>query len=180
MTISVHEEVLPSVQKEFRVRDGGRMVVFNGVKLSFATSERMDSTRWTEIEIYVTEGGNFICHRVGVTAIIHDIGCIQTHGKRLPSIWDIKQDELKLEERVPCPVCQPDVQKLLKTSPASLVVETDRHWVSISETAQAMIKSLYTTRDGSKSLSSIASTAIMDAAEHNDEIYKAYTNVKIG
>lgn len=179
MTIEVHTETYPVYSPQWRVRDGGRLVSFEGYKLSEATSERDDSTRWTEIEIYRTEDGRYVAHRVGVTTLVHNMDCRVIISKKLPRTWEIKPDEFQLKDRVPCDVCRPDIELAMKTDPASLVAETDRHWVSISETANAMIESLYTSRQGSRSLSSIASNAIMQAAGRDPEIAKAYGDVRI-
>lgn len=169
----------PDLNEQFRIRDGGRIVTFRGVKLAEATSARPDSTRWTDLTIYRTDGGNFICHRIGVSEVIHVQGCIQADGRKYPGIFDIKDDELAADLRTPCSACRPDVKALLHSDPAALLIETDRHWVSVSETAAAMIQSLHTSRAGTRSLPTIAAGAVMEAAEKDPDIYEAYSDIRI-
>lgn len=160
--------------EHYRLRDGGRLVTFDGLLLASVTSERPDVSRWTEIEIYETRSGMLVVHRVGVSAIVHLQNCPQIGEKQLPGIADLKPDEFAIDSRDPCAVCRPDIQYLLTEDPASLRFERDRHWVGISDTAPSMIESLHSSRNGARALSSLATSAIETAAQANAEVHAAY------
>lgn len=51
-------------------RDGQEPLAFKGYFLGSASSRRgQDRPRWTEIDIYVTEGGSFVVHVMGHSEI---------------------------------------------------------------------------------------------------------------
>ena len=49
-------------------RDGDLNIKFTGHKIGFASSHDNDSVgRWTELTLYKTQGGKFICEQIGYT-----------------------------------------------------------------------------------------------------------------
>lgn len=55
--------------EHFVLKDGDRHVEFDGALLGHSTSERSGKSRWSEISIYRTRGGNFIVAGVGKTIL---------------------------------------------------------------------------------------------------------------
>lgn len=56
--------------EEFRVeRDGDSDLVFRGTQLAWVSSGNHDAPRWTELTVYRTEGGKYVCERVGCTEV---------------------------------------------------------------------------------------------------------------
>lgn len=163
--------------KRIQLRDGNRIVAFTGVKLASVSSEREDSLRWTEIDIYRSDAGRFILNRVGVSVVAHTIDCDQVQGKKRHGIDRLELDETPPKHREPCSACNPDILALLHTDPASLTFEEDRSWAAICDDAHSMIEALYTTRQGVRALSSLASSALADAASQDPVVAAAYNVV---
>lgn len=153
--------------QQWTLRDESRTVKFSGVKLASVSSGRDNRPRWTVIDIYRTAGGVFIGHRVGKSLIVHDVGCDNIPGKRLPGI---EKCETSIEDRVPCHICKPNIQKALQTDPASLRIEVDRYWTSVTESAEQLFNDLHTIRHGDRTLSYLATTLLTKAAEHDAQI----------
>lgn len=57
--------------QSYVVRNGIQEMEFVGVKLSHASTERDSSVRWTEIDIYRTQGGNYVIQTIGVSVVYH-------------------------------------------------------------------------------------------------------------
>jgi hypothetical protein len=170
-----YEEEHPLLQppSKFRVRDGSRMVAFEGTRLAYVTSQKPDSLRWTEMDIYRTTGGRFIAHRVGVSCVAHTVDCEVIKGKTLPSVVDMQPDEFGVDDREPCPVCRPDIRQGIADDPASIRGETDRPWAGVCDDAYSLINALHTRRNGTRSLSSLASALLAMAAENDAQISAA-------
>lgn len=164
--------------ERIEVRDGIRTVAFTGQELAFISSERATSRRWTEIAIYRTERGLYVAHRVGATCVAHRIDCITIKGKNLPSVLHVRPDELPVDKREPCDACNPDIMAEYAQDPASIRAEVDRHSAAISENAAALIASLHTNQNGIRTLSGLASAALVQASEH-DEAIRAAMSVAI-
>lgn len=159
--------------KQWSLHDGSRSVKFPGIRLATVSSEREGRPRWTEIEAYRTEGGYYVLHRVGVSAIVHQLNCDQIAGKQLPHAPDVKPEEIPVLDRTPCSFCRPNIEDSLRDDPASLCIEVDRHWLAVCETAAAAVEALHTRRNGAsgaKTLSFLAQTLIRNAGAHDAEM----------
>lgn len=166
------DQIFTDKIERFDVRDSTRRYVFNGVRLAYVSSESPDpdKTRWTDIEIYRTEGGMYIVHRVGVTSLVHLENCeqlVRYHKRHTPGINGIASDELPPQDREPCPDCKPDLWNLLKTEPAVLKFERDRHQVFICETPENAVQALHTVKNGVKKLGSLAGSALQMASDRD-------------
>ena len=154
------------------VRDSSRKYVFDGVRLSYVSSELPGKDRWTEISIYRTAGGLYIAHKVAVSTVVHYDGClfITRYGKRYTSISGIASDEFKMQDRIACPECirpASAYQDILQTTPEVLRFERDRHNVWVVETPESVIQALYTTKKGVKKLGSLAASAIQVSSDRD-------------
>lgn len=166
------EEPFTTDPKPHVVRDSTRRYAFNGVRLAYVSSEKPFKTRWTEIEVYRTQGGIYIVHRIGVTTLAHLEDCEQLkryHKRYTPGINAIASDEFPPEKREPCEDCKPDLQFMLHNEPAALKFERDRHQVHICETPEGVIQALHTpNRDtGKRELGSLAGSAVSMAADRD-------------
>ena len=161
------------------VHDDSRTINFTGVLLSSISSARTGRLRWTVIEVYRTDGGLFVGHRVGRSLIVHDVSCMSISGRRLPGLEVVKNSDTPIDQRMPCPECKPKIQKAYSDDPLSLRVEIDRHWTSICDSAEQLYDELHTTRHGARSLSYMASTLLVNAAQHDAEISGVVENHKL-
>ena len=57
------------------VRDGLRVITFDGDRLGHVTSWRSSAPRWTEMSLYRTEGGSFVLEKVGRSVMCHVPTC---------------------------------------------------------------------------------------------------------
>lgn len=157
--------------KRCEVRDSSRRFIFDGVRLSYVSSEKPHKTRWTDISIYRTDGNLFVTHRVGVSSIVHRLDCeeLAKPGSTTCGLSGIADDELPTEERDPCPRCLPGeaYQDLLHSEPSALRFERDRHSVTVSTTPEDAIRTLKTTRGSHRVLGSLSGSAVRMAADRD-------------
>ncbi|QGF20332.1 hypothetical protein SEA_SIXAMA_182 [Gordonia phage Sixama] len=156
--------------RQHSLRDESRTVSFTGVKLASISSGRDSRPRWTQIEIYRTSGGVFIASRVGVSTIVHTISCMSVSGKRLPGPESLRPDDIPMNKRTPCNICRPDIEAALRDDPQSLRLEVNRYWTAVAETAEKLYDKLHTMRRGEFTLSYLATTLLISAAENDAQI----------
>jgi hypothetical protein len=58
-----------------QVRDGNRLLTFDGKLLASVSSRDSDRDRWTEMRIYQTTGGSYILEKIGRSIRLHMPGC---------------------------------------------------------------------------------------------------------
>ncbi|AKJ72613.1 hypothetical protein PP301_gp109 [Gordonia phage GMA2] len=167
----------PDMQlKTVTVRDESRSLTFTGVKLASISSKRDDRPRWTAIDLYRTKGGAFIAYRVGRSNVVHEATCDVIAGKRLPGPEGYaKQKASRAAAEVPvacvaCTICRPDIEKMLHSDPAALRYEVDRHWTTMTADVEQLYQDLHTTRRGERSISYLARTLLVNAAENDPQI----------
>jgi hypothetical protein len=155
--------------KVFEVKDGTRVLQFNGKLLAKSSSWRAGSTRWIEFELYRTENGSYILSRVGVSLIYHTAACplVKRYGLREVPSTDIVDDAL------PCDTCRPP------DDPADLPVafpETNRYWAQVSEEPDAVLEALYKyDQGGARYLTKVAERLLEQAAPIDKGIQKIYS-----
>lgn len=165
--------------KDFAVMDGGRRVFFKGVQLAYLSSERPGVSRWTDISIFLTNAHQFVVNKIGVSAVAHLVDCPTIANKTLPTPMAIHDTEIAIEDRDPCPTCNPNILFQLENDPASLRIERDRHWTGVSATAAALIDSMHVTRNGTRNLPSLAAGTLEMAAKYSEEIYDALMTTRV-
>ncbi len=147
------------------VKDGSRVLQFNGQLLGKSSSKRRDSLRWIEFELYITESGSYILSRVGVSLVFHGAACSLV--KRY-SLQERPALEL-LDTAVPCEECDPDDSLDL------VFPEKYRHWAQISERPEAVLEALYKYDDnGAKYLTGVAQRLLQEAAKLDLGIANVY------
>lgn len=147
-----------------KVRDQDRVLEFVGEKIGHASSEGPHSLRWTEIEIYKTEAGNYVVHRIGVSLVYHSLN---GRGKNCRSGRTVEAADVARDiDAEPCPDCQPDLDAVSRVRQ-----ETDRHSAEAVSGAQDLVRALSLTRDnGMTYLSAVAREALLKAAEKDPDL----------
>jgi hypothetical protein len=152
------------------VRDGDRVLQFNGTLLAKSTSERRGAYRWIEFELYKTESGSYILSRIGVSLIYHGAACAIVSKYRLNE----SASESLSSKAVPCEECQPDDSLDL------VFPEKYRYWAQVSDQPEAVLDSLYKydETNGAYYLTSVAQRLLQQAARVDSGISQVY-NVEI-
>lgn len=155
-----------------RVPDQHQTLEFDGRRIGFASTETEDTTRWTEIEVFVTRSGKYVVHRVGVSLTYHAAGAPCASGS-LMSVEEMLRDTAPDDidaEHVPCEKCKPAPASMLPPTD-NVRRETDRHSADAVANPPELIKALSLRRpNGSSYLSAVARDALSDAARHDTAI----------
>lgn len=91
----------PGKNEDYQISDKIRKIQFHGRMIGKASTQREGGgPRWTDITIYVTEGGKYVIQREGISLVYHraDSSC---RGGELVT------NEQITEESVPCSICRP-------------------------------------------------------------------------
>lgn len=151
------------------VRDGDRTLQFNGKLLAKSSSERKDSIRWIEFELYQTESGSYILSRIGVSLVFHGAACalVKRYGLQEKPSSSLSSGAISCEE------CQPDETLDL------IFPEKYRYWAQISEKADAVLDALYKyDNNGARYLTSVAQRLLQEASRVDLGVANVY-NVEI-
>ena len=91
------------VQTMHEVKDGTRILQFNGKLLAASSSWRRGSTRWIEFELYKTENGSYVLSRIGISLVFHGAACplVKRYGLSEAPVDNVDADS------VPCEQCSP-------------------------------------------------------------------------
>lgn len=153
----------------FEVKDGTRVLQFNGNLLAKSSSWRRGSTRWIEFELYRTENGSYVLSRVGVSVVFHSSTCplVRKYG-----LHEIDSQDL-VDEALPCDVCRPS------DNPSDLPLvypETNRYWAQVSAEPDAVLEALYKYDDGgARYLTNVAQRLLELGADKDAGIRKIYS-----
>lgn len=149
----------------YEVKDGSRILQFDGRLLGESSSQAQDSTRWIEFKLYKTESGSYILSRVGVSLVYHGAACPLVRKYKLNEI-DIQ--ELRKDSR-PCEECMPSNQLPL------VFPEKERTWAQVSDGPEAILEALYKYNyDGSRYLTKVAKRVLEEAAKVDERIDLMY------
>jgi len=150
----------------YEVKDNKRTIKFDGVLLAFSTSFRPGVKRWIEFGLYRTVGGSYVLSRVGETHLYHDPECAVAQRNGLTKI---PRPALR-EGSVGCEVCRPERLDIDMVAP-----EMPRYWAQVSETAEAVVDSLYKYDEaGARYLTSVAERLLEEASLVDPAIESAY------
>lgn len=150
-----------------QVKEGSRILQFNGRLIGSSSSWRRGSQRWVEFKLYkTTDSGTYVLSRVGVSTLYHHPECLVVSRNRL---HEEPRDILK-PDSTPCPDCRPDQTDFPLVCP-----ERNRYWAQVCETPQAVIESLMKYDDsGSRYLTFVAQRLLEDASEEDQELSDTY------
>lgn len=149
----------------FEVRNGNRLLRFEGRVLAASSSERRGSPRWIEFTLYKTAAGSYVLSRVGVSLVYHSSVCplVQRYG-----LHEIDSEELPIEA-LPCEDCDPD------ESDPVVFPEEYRYWTLVSEEPEAILDALYKDdHNGARYLTRVAERLLQGAAAQDAEIDLIY------
>lgn len=149
----------------FEVKDGTRILQFNGKLLAASSSWRRGSTRWIEFELYKTENGSYILSRIGISLVFHGAACplVKRYGLNEVAVDTIEADSM------PCEQCEPTTQVDL------VFPEKPRYWAQVSEEPDAVLEALYKyDQGGARYLTKVAERLLEEASVKDKGIEKMY------
>lgn len=149
----------------YEVRNGNRVLRFEGRHLANSSSRRAGSPRWIEFDLYKTEAGSYVLSRVGVSHVYHSVVCplVQRYG-----LHEADSSALTVDS-VPCDDCNPD-----GLDPV-VFPETFRYWTLVSEEPEAILDALYKEdHNGARYLTRVAERLLLEAAAQDAEIDLIY------
>ena len=149
----------------FEVKDGSRVLQFNGRLLGESSSWRRGSSRWIEFALYRTENGSYILSRIGVSLVYHCPSCPLVKNYNLV---EGNPDDLD-DDAIPCDVCSPE-RDLPVVFP-----EKYRYWAQVSEDPKPVLDALYKyDPNGARYLTNVAQRLLERAAENDERIDAIY------
>jgi hypothetical protein len=160
--------------RSYRLRDKSDPdVEFVGVLLDDATTETPEATRWTEVSIYRTDGGQYVIHRVGRSVLYHQHDGVCNTGIPI-EVGDLDGDDVI--DLVPCERCRPgEIDTMDDTT--LINKEMDRYNVDVCQ-AESVAKTLELVRpDGTKFISHVAQRALLGAMNADPALRAAMANM---
>lgn len=151
---------------QYEVRDGTRVLKFEGELLSRSSSQVPGKSRWVEFELYKTRRGQYVISRIGASVAYHTANCSVVSRNKLSSV---SEEEIP-PMFVPCSDCKPS--RLTD----ELFPETPRYWAQVSESARGVVSLLMKYDDNDVAyLTNVAKILLEDAAMIDGDIYNAYS-----
>ncbi len=149
----------------YEVRDGNRVLRFDGELLSESSSRRPDNDRWVEFQLYRTKSGSYVLGRIGQSLLFHALDCPVVERNRLkPSGVEFLNDE-----HIGCTQCDPDDYA------EEVAIEKPRYFALVSESPEAILEALYKyDQAGARYLTHVAQRLIEDACGLDSRLEKAY------
>lgn len=142
-----------------QVRDGNRLLTFDGELLASITSRGDGKDRWTEMRVYKTQGGSYILEKVGRSIRLHMPGCVEII-KDLPLFQQEHPGEDPEVGYSWCERCSPPIGEEYDFT--ALLVEEDRFWATISTDPEVIIDALWRKREGYRRLPRISVELLTD------------------
>jgi hypothetical protein len=150
-----------------RVRDGQRILQFDGKEIGFSTSKRRGAVRWIEFTLYKTdEGGQYVLSRVGFSKLYHLPDCEIAERSRLD---ESPRGEVEPDDH-PCEQCKPD-----KSNFPFVSFEREKHWARVYSTPEDVIDGLMKVdlKSGNRYMTAVARRLLEDAGQSDDALYEA-------
>lgn len=157
----------------YEVRNGARIIRFEGVLLAEVTSKRSSSPRWTEMQLFRTERGFYVIHRLGGSSVYHASDCVLAKANKLQYGADLPggpPPSSEINAMSPCPSCRP----LVTDGPETLRFERERHWAGVAETPEAAVSMLHRNDGGARSLPWVAANLLAEASKKDEPLALAY------
>lgn len=149
----------------YEVRNGNRVMRFEGRHLANSSSKRPGSARWIEFDLYKTEGGKYVLSRVGVSYVFHSVVCplVSRYGLHEAHSADLDP------QATPCEECDPD------DNDPQVFPETFRYWTLVAEEPDAILDALYKEdHNGARYLTRVAERLLQEAAAQDADIDMVY------
>lgn len=150
-------------EREHEVRDGDRVLKFNGELLAESTSRRSGQYRWIEFKLYRTKAGAYVLSRIGNSIVYHAAACTLVTQYRLkpgPPPTDAQ----------PCEACGAYGGGGVEVYP-----EKVRYWAQVMEQPSAVLEALTKYDDtGTRYLTLVAQRLLAEAAQRDDKVRDVY------
>lgn len=141
------------------VRDGSRVLRFDGDLMITLSSRRIGVPRWSQISLYRLEPEGYVVEKIGISAVAHEPWCRKVHTGMIA--WADAHREDREIERVACDECQPRLDQI----DAQLKLERTRHQGFVVPDAEGLVSLLTEDRVEVP----ILITRVLDAAAELDE-----------
>lgn len=150
-----------------QIKDGSRILEFDGAMIGDSTSWRRGSYRWVEFKLYKTrEEGRYIISRVGMSLLYHMNTCPVVARNNLR---DAPRSALDRDAKA-CPECHPDQFNVPVICP-----ERPRYWAQVCDTPQAVIEALMKYDEaGNRYLTFVAQRLLESASDIDPELDAMY------
>lgn len=164
------------MSQQYELANYDRVLRFVGERIAHATNRRgsdEDQIRWTEVDVYRTNGGHYVLHKIGKSRVYHagPKMCAGTTGKKTTGRQIGYWDPERIVDLAPCPVCRPGSF----ADHQVVVVEQDRGVTFTSKTAAGVVESAHNQdSDGVTYLTRVAERALAEASEVDEQIRDAY------
>lgn len=139
------------------IQNGPRVLQFEGREIGESSSGNGINPRWIEFKLYLTDGGNYIISRVGVSLVFHSASCDKVTKYNLT---ECSVDDLYLDA-VACEECQPTLNAPV------VFPEKDRWWAKVCDNAESVVESLHKREGDTQYLTRVAER-LLTAASRND------------
>ncbi len=148
----------------YTVKNGSRLLEFDGDLLASSTSKRPGAFRWVEFNLYLTNGGSYVLERIGQTLIFHTVDCEVVERNKLK----YSPEDRLTKESVPCEICDP-------FDDDDIILERGRFFAVVSENPETIVKALQKTdRDGSRYQTYVTQRLIEEACTVDKRLERAY------
>lgn len=147
--------------QKHQVKNGKRLISFEGVKLGFVTSEYGGKARWSEMAIYKTINDYYVLEKVGRSVVTHIDGCSDV-TRILPRFQEAHPGDDPDYGYEYHEACVPDEYDFTK-----LLVEEDWYWACFSENVKDIVDALFRRKGGSKMITKIGTELLEQAAQHD-------------
>ena len=152
--------------KTFRIQDKSRVVTVFGDHLATSSSYANGKTRWIVFDLYKSNLGTYVVHRVGKSVVVHTSDCSNTlDGGLEPTHRDHLDRDVSL-----CHLCKPDRESTY------VFPEKERHFVATCDTASGVLDFLsrYDERTESLYYTDVAARLLERACEVDTELNVEY------
>lgn len=120
-----------------------RHVEFTGDEVASSDSDDGSAQRWTELTLYHTNTGRYVLSSVGRSVVYHAADATCSRGARPATAVDLLMQHAD-EDLLPCLTCKPvDVYDELLPGDTMVLMEQDRHTVTVAEKPEGIIETLY-------------------------------------
>ncbi len=153
--------------EQHQVRDGPRLIQFNGSMLGSVTSRRGDAPRWTELRLYKTESSTYVLEKVGRSIVMHMPGCSEILGQ-IPRFQDAHPGD-DPDVGYEYHACVPEEYDF-----TALLVEEDRYWAVITEDPQMVVEALYRRKGSARHLTRSALDLLAQVGSRDPVLEQAW------
>lgn len=150
----------------YKVRSGERLLEFDGVKLASSSSQRPDSVRWVDFNLYITVGGSYVLERIGQSDVFHTLACPIVERSKLK--YD--PNDALLHRHIECTTCLPDADY------DTVVIEKPRYFALVTESPAAVLDALHKKdrTNSTRYMTYVSQKLIEEAAKHDKRLEREY------